>query len=225
MAEEDTPRGYSSSACFMHELDEPSANWKEITAWRKARRAERLLRRLGRDRSERQHLQERLIQQLAERLTLCAQNVLGFYWPVRGEVDLRSIAAHHIAAGGQAALPVVVAVASPVEFWRWTPNAPMQAGAWNIPVPRERQCVAPDFLIVPMLGYDRAGYRLGYGGGYYDRTLAVLTPRPWAIGVACADAELATIYPQPHDIPMDVIVTEQFSFAATGRQPERAPPT
>jgi 5-formyltetrahydrofolate cyclo-ligase len=209
----------------MSELDEPSANWKEIRVWRKARRAERLLRRLGRDHSEREHLEKLLVQRLAERLTLSPHNVLGFYWPVRGEFDLRSIAVQHVAAGGQAALPVVVKVASPVEFWRWTPDALMRPGAWNIPVPREKERVVPDILIVPMLGYDRAGYRLGYGGGYYDRTLAAVAPRPWTIGVACADAELATIYPQQHDIPMDVIVTDQFSFARTRRQPERAAPT
>ncbi len=225
MSDDDPARGYSSPACFMHEFDEPSASWTEIKAWRKARRAERLLVRLGRDPSARAHLEEHLGEHLAERLTLSAHNVLGFYWPVRGEFDLRAVAVRHVAAGGQAALPVIVKRASPVEFWRWTPDAPMQPGAWNIPVPRKRQCIAPDILIVPMLGYDRAGYRLGYGGGYYDRTLAVLTPQPWTIGVACADAELVTIYPQQHDIPMDVIVTDRFSFASPGRRPEHAPPT
>jgi 5-formyltetrahydrofolate cyclo-ligase len=64
-------------------------------------------------------------------------------------------------------------------------------------------------LVIPLVGYDAAGYRLGYGGGYYDRTLAALMPRPFCIGVGYDDAELATIYPQPHDLPMNLIVTER----------------
>ena len=76
-------------------------------------------------------------------------------------------------------------------------------------VPAERHPVVPDALLIPLVGYDAAGYRLGYGGGYYDRTLAGLTPRPLCIGVGYDDAALATIYPQPHDIPMDLIVTER----------------
>jgi 5-formyltetrahydrofolate cyclo-ligase len=70
--------------------------------------------------------------------------------------------------------------------------------------------VQPQTLIVPLVGFDRARYRLGYGGGYYDRTLAAANPRPRTIGIAHSDAELPTIHPQPHDIPMDVIVTESY---------------
>ena len=81
---------------------------------------------------------------------------------------------------------------------------------------RERHRLIPDVLVVPLLGFDRAYFRLGYGGGYYDRTLAATTPRPLTIGVASADAELHTIYPQPHDSPMDVLVTERFILRADG---------
>jgi 5-formyltetrahydrofolate cyclo-ligase len=76
-----------------------------------------------------------------------------------------------------------------------------------------REVVIPDVLIVPLVGFDREGFRLGYGGGYYDRTLAASRPRPLTIGVAFAEAELETIYPQPHDIPMNRIVTDRFAFA------------
>ena len=84
----------------------------------------------------------------------------------------------------------------------------MQRGLWNIPIPREREVVTPEALLVPMVGFDRARYRLGYGGGYYDRTLAAAVPRPHTIGVAYADSELATIHPQSHDIPLNLIVTD-----------------
>jgi 5-formyltetrahydrofolate cyclo-ligase len=76
-------------------------------------------------------------------------------------------------------------------------------------VPSARRSVTPQALLIPMVGYDPAGYRLGYGGGYYDRTLAALTPRPFCIGIAYDDSQLETIHPQPHDIPMNVIVTER----------------
>ena len=92
---------------------------------------------------------------------------------------------------------------------RYQTGAAMQRGFWNIPVPAERRVVAPDALLIPLVGYDAAGYRLGYGGGYYDRTLAALAPRPFCIGVAYDDSQLETIHPQPHDIPMNLIVTER----------------
>jgi 5,10-methenyltetrahydrofolate synthetase len=135
--------------------------------------------------------------------------VLGIYWPIRGELDLRDYARRHVETGGTAVLPVVVAKGSPVEFWQWQPGASLRRGFWNIPVPVERRVAVPDVLLIPLVGYDAAGYRLGYGGGYYDRTLAALTPRPLCIGVGYDDSALATIHPQPHDIPMDWIVTER----------------
>jgi 5-formyltetrahydrofolate cyclo-ligase len=136
-------------------------------------------------------------------------DVLGFYWPIRGELDLRGVARRHVETGGTAALPVVVAKNAPVEFWRWEPGSSMQRGFWNIPVPAERRIVRPAALLIPLVGYDAAGYRLGYGGGYYDRTLSATQPRPFCIGVGYDDAEIETIHPQPHDIPMNLIVTQR----------------
>ena len=112
------------------------------------------------------------------------------------------------------ALPVVVEKNAPVQFWRWWPEAAMTRGLFNIPIPVEREVVAPDVLIVPLVGFDRAGYRLGYGGGYYDRTLAASHPRPRTIGIGFAEMELDTIYPQPHDIPLSRIITDRFDFEA-----------
>jgi 5-formyltetrahydrofolate cyclo-ligase len=102
----------------------------------------------------------------------------------------------------------VVDTAGPVEFWSWRPEMAMSRGVWNIPIPAQREPVVPDALIVPLVGFDGARYRLGYGGGYYDRTIAAATPRPFCIGFGYQAARLETIFPQPHDIPMDLIVTD-----------------
>jgi 5,10-methenyltetrahydrofolate synthetase len=84
----------------------------------------------------------------------------------------------------------------------------MTKGIYGIAVPRESRQVTPDIVIVPVLGFDAANYRLGYGGGYFDRTLTILEPRPMAVGVGFEAARLDTIFPRAHDIAMDVVVTE-----------------
>ena len=183
--------------------------WPFVQALRKAKRADLLARRSVVSFDERRRVAERLVQHLLAAVDLAAHPVLGFYWPIRGELDLRDVARRHVDAGGTSALPVVVAKDAPVEFWQWQPGAAMQRGFWNIPVPAERRLVTPDVLLIPLVGYDAAGYRLGYGGGYYDRTLAATVPRPLRIGIGYDDAELATIHPQPHDVPMNLIVTDR----------------
>jgi 5-formyltetrahydrofolate cyclo-ligase len=110
--------------------------------------------------------------------------------------------------GAQAALPAVLAPRTALEFRRWQPGDETQPGVYKIPVPKQRHVVVPDVLLVPLVGFDPAGYRLGYGGGYYDRTLAALPAKPLVIGIGFELSRLETIYPQPHDIPMSVIVTE-----------------
>jgi 5-formyltetrahydrofolate cyclo-ligase len=215
MTPHDEPSRPSSPPCLMHELagdllpSPQRAQWSAIARFRKEKRAELIARRGAIDAHERRHRSECVIANVAAALDLRAYPVLGIYWPIRGELDLRELARRHIDAGGTAALPVVVAKNEPVEFWQWAPATLLQRGFWNIPVPAERRPVHPDALLIPLVGYDAAGFRLGYGGGYYDRTLAAATPRPFCIGVGYDDAEIATIYPQPHDIPMDVIVTER----------------
>jgi 5,10-methenyltetrahydrofolate synthetase len=150
---------------------------------------------------------------------LAGRTVAG-YWPIKGEPDLRPLLAALDAAGAVVALPVVETRAAPLIFRRWAPGAPMVRGIWNIPVPPpDAPAVIPDLALAPLVGWDAAGYRLGYGGGYFDRTLAALRPRPFTIGVGFASAELPTIFPQPHDIPLDAIVTESGPAAPerTGR--------
>lgn len=204
-----------SPACLMHEFaDEllplsPNAEWSAVRAFRKEKRAQLLQRRSALSFHDRRRYAESLAAHLHTTLDLGAYPVLGFYWPIRGELDLRDLASRQVENGGVAALPVVVEKNAPVEFWQWQPGAAMQRGLWNIPVPAERHVVVPNLLLIPLVGYDEAGFRLGYGGGYYDRTLEALNPRPLSVGVGYDEAALATIYPQPHDVPMDLVVTER----------------
>jgi len=133
---------------------------------------------------------------------------LGLFWPIRGEPDLREFAAGLRAAGARLSLPVVVEKRAPVEFHAWIPDAPMVSGIWDIPVPADGERMRPRVLLIPLVGFDERCYRLGYGAGYYDRTLATLPEETLAIGVGYEFSCLSTIYPQPHDLPMDLIVTE-----------------
>ena len=113
-----------------------------------------------------------------------------------------------LAAGSEVALPAVVDRKGPLEYRTWRPGETLVDGVWNIPIPEKREVVVPQAVLAPLVGFDRECYRLGYGGGYFDRTLAALTPRPWAIGVGFELSGLETIHPQDFDVPMDVIVTE-----------------
>jgi 5-formyltetrahydrofolate cyclo-ligase len=186
--------------------------WSAVQSFRKAKRSELLARRDALTVHDRRRYAESLTAHLRVALELDAYRVLGFYWPIRGELDLRSIARRHLEGGGIVALPVIVAKNAPVEFWQWELETELQRGFWNIPVPAVRRPVAPDALLVPLVGYDAGGYRLGYGGGYYDRTLALANPRPFCIGVGYDAAAIETIHPRPHDIAMHMIVTERRSL-------------
>jgi 5-formyltetrahydrofolate cyclo-ligase len=153
---------------------------------------------------------------LVEQVDLSEVGVLGMYWPIKGEIDVRDIVRAH-APQARLALPVVLERGHPVEFWAWRPGARMTRGLWNIPIPAEREPVSPDLLIVPLVGFDSGAYRLGYGGGYYDRTLAAAERRPFCVGLGFEDCRLASIHPQAHDIPMDLIVTEKSVFRGPSR--------
>jgi 5-formyltetrahydrofolate cyclo-ligase len=183
-------------------------SWDEIRAWRRERRALLIAERQTIPQAERQRLQPVITGLLADRFPELTSGIVGFYWPIRGEIGLLHLVRELIEAGALAALPVVIGKKQPLEFRAWRPGAPLERGVWNIPVPAERQVVSPTVLLVPLVGFDEQGYRLGYGGGYYDRTLAARHPRPLAIGVGYELQRLATIQPRPHDVPMDAITTE-----------------
>lgn len=194
-------------------LDVDAEQARDVARWRKAERqrlrAERDALSVAGRKAAGAALSVHLGQLIAERFAGAAGLVLSGYWPIKGEPDLRPLLARLIDAGVIVALPVVVAKAAPMAFRRWLPGMPMVRGDWNIPVPPpEAETLLPDIALAPVVGWDRQGFRLGYGGGYFDRTLASLAPRPFTIGVGLQAAQLATIFPQPHDIGLDVILTE-----------------
>ena len=147
---------------------------------------------------------------IAERLAGLVKpgQVFSFYWPMKGELDFRPLAARLHAQGVTPALPVVVEKQQPMLFRPWAPRAAMTRGIWNIPQPATEETVVPDITLAPVVGFTDDGYRLGYGGGYFDRTLAALAPRPFTIGVGLEVQRIETIRPLPHDIPLDAIMTE-----------------
>ena len=182
--------------------------WEEIRAWRRSMRSDLIAKRLCMPRSERFRNRSLLLECIRQQFQQLRAATIGFYWPIKGEIDVNPLVRDFLARGAAAALPVIVTKEQPLEFWRWHPDMKLDRGVWNIPVPSERALVEPTVLLVPLLGFDAAGYRLGYGGGYYDRTLAASAPRPFTIGVGHEFGRLQSIYPQSHDIPLDVIVTE-----------------
>ena len=139
-------------------------------------------------------------------------HTVGFYWPLPGEFDARDALVEWLArdARRQAALPVIPVKGMALAFHAWTPETPMQVGTHRIPEPQETPAVLPDLLLVPCVGFDDDGYRLGYGGGYYDRTLVAWpgTVKPVTVGVAYEACRIEALPRELHDVPLDAIVTE-----------------
>jgi len=134
--------------------------------------------------------------------------LLGFCWPIRAEFDARPLILRLLARGWRAALPMIVAVDAPMIFRGWTPDSDLAIGRHGIHYPARGEAVRPDLLLLPVNAFDARGFRIGYGGGYFDRTLAAMAPRPLAVGVGFELARLADIGPRPHDIPLDAVATE-----------------
>lgn len=212
--DDDAPGGYASPPCFMHEVDpaymgiDPQQQL-DVARWRKSERERLIKARLAMTALERQAHTEAITRRLDEIVGDVTGKTVSAYWPIRGEPDLRAWLESVWQRAGRGALPVVVAKATPLVFRAWRQGEALERGVWNIPVPANGPDITPEIVIAPIVGFDRACYRLGYGGGYFDRTLAAAKSRPMVIGVGYGAMELATIYPQPHDIAMDVIVTER----------------
>lgn len=190
----------------------------ELVAWRKAQRARLLAQRMAVGREQHGRWNAQLTSRLLAALELHSGMVVAGYWPLKGEFDPRFLMRAWRLAGVRTALPVVVQKAAPLQFREWWPGMRTSAGVYDLPVPEEGDIVTPQLALVPPVGFDRMGYRLGYGGGYYDRTLAALEPRPPTIGVAFDISRIDTIRPQAHDIAMEFIATpaQLFQVRATG---------
>lgn len=216
---EPVPGSYASPACAAGEL---APDWygeqapdpeqaRDVARWRKARRAEAQETRAALSIDARKELAERIATHLDtlldEVMPDVAGRVIAGYWPIKSEPDLRFWLVRLQERGAVTALPVVEVPKSPLVFLPWKQGDKMERGHWNIPQPVTTARVVPDLVLAPFLGWDDGAYRLGYGGGYFDRTLAQI--HPIAVGVGLHDARLETIFPQPHDIALSHIITEE----------------
>jgi 5,10-methenyltetrahydrofolate synthetase len=202
---------YSSPPCLMHRFDLVSGNRavdRDVARWRKAERERLIALRLAIPAAERKRLSARIITHLDDALGDVAGQTISGYWAFRGEPDLRPWMEALERRGAVCALPVVVQRGSPLVFRSWRSGEALEPGVWNIPVPAGGLHVTPDIVIAPVVGFDPGGYRLGYGGGFFDRTLAGLPRRTRFVGVGYAGQAIRTIYPQDHDVAMDVVATE-----------------
>lgn len=201
---------------FMHETDPaysglPAGDLQaaiDVPRWRNAERARLIAERLATSADVRSRASSRIAERLDQEVSNLEGRTVGIYWPFRGEPDLRGWGGRAIDRGARLALPVVLARGKPLEFRSWAPGEKLEKGVWNIPVPAGGDALLPDIVVAPLVGFDDAGYRLGYGGGYYDRTLAAMPTKPFTIGVGFAHGRLSTIYPQWHDVPMDKLLVE-----------------
>ncbi|MPZ46702.1 MAG: 5-formyltetrahydrofolate cyclo-ligase [Betaproteobacteria bacterium] len=181
----------------------------DLAAWRKAQRAELLAAREAIPLDVRRGRNETITHLLSAAFDLLAGASIGFCWPFKGEPDTRFFLHEMRKRGSRTALPVVVEKKQPLEFREWWPGAPTTPGVFDLPIPQGTEIMRPRALLVPPVGFDVQGYRLGYGGGFFDRTLAAATPQPLKIAVAFEVSRMQTIYPQPYDVPMDFVVTEE----------------
>jgi 5-formyltetrahydrofolate cyclo-ligase len=189
----------------------------EVKAWRKVERDRLIAAREGLDAATLELLRQRIDAHLWRSFPGLAAAKLAFCWPIRREYDARRLAQRLRECGAVTALPVVVTPRQPLVFREWHPGVTLASGPLGIPYPVGSDLVVPTAVLVPMNGWDEAGYRLGYGGGFFDRTLASLTKKPVVIGVGYELARMKTIRPQSWDIPMDWVVTERGTYR---RDPE-----
>lgn len=207
--------GYASPPCLMHEIDprwrgdsEEDPALARVQRWRKVERQRLIAARLAVDAPQRRVHAAAIADRLDAVIGDLAGKTVSVYWPFRGEPDLRAWMEHVWAKGGSCALPVVMRKGAPLVFRTWRRGNPLTRGVWDIPIPVDGSEIVPNVVIAPLVGFDRELWRLGYGGGFFDRTLASLDIRPLVIGVGYALAEIPSIYPQAHDIAMTAIVTE-----------------
>jgi 5-formyltetrahydrofolate cyclo-ligase len=209
-------------------VNEPSVAIKPMSESRIARELARnaLRRRLRESRQQvgepqRAAANEALLARLADHAGDVARELIAIYWPIRNEPQLEPLASHWAGQGAGLALPVVDAVAQPLRFVRWRHGDPLVPGAYGIARPVHDETVRPTLIVIPCLGFDRRAYRLGYGGGFYDRTIAALqadTSLPIrTVGVAWDEALIDDFVPLPTDLPLDAVITPSAVVAAQAK--------
>jgi 5-formyltetrahydrofolate cyclo-ligase len=182
---------------------------EDLRAWRKQLRETLLAQRLALPPEALRAYREAIDRHLERGFPNLAHGIVALCWPYENEPDPRFIARRLREAGAVTALPVVVAPRAPLVFREWHPGVALARGVYDIPYPRDSREVVPDSVLLPMIAFDDAGYRLGYGGGFFDRTLAALERRPCVIGIAYEMAHVPTICPQGWDVPVNFVVTER----------------
>ncbi|WP_050528318.1 5-formyltetrahydrofolate cyclo-ligase [Pseudorhodobacter aquimaris] len=197
------PAPYASSPC---QMPEDAETRRDVMRWRVAERARLIALRQSMPVADRQHAGTAI----RDALTQESAQTIGIYWPFKGEPDLRDWAKARQNEGAHIALPVVVKKAAPLVFREWTSDAALIRGVWNIPIPpADAPIIIPDIIISPVVGVDQMQFRLGYGGGFYDRTLAAFRAAGHSIrviGIGFAAQSIPTIFPLPHDIAMDHVI-------------------
>lgn len=186
----------------------------EILAWRRGKRDELIAARMALPQAAHAEADNAIARRLDTGFVEIEPCLVGAFWPFRREFNVLPILDGLIADGFTIALPVVLGKGRPLEFRPWDRATKLASGVYDIPYPAEGEAVQPKMLIVPLVGFDDEGYRLGYGGGFYDRTLEAMDPRPFCLGVGFELGHLPTIHPLPHDIPMNAIVTEKGFYVS-----------
>jgi 5,10-methenyltetrahydrofolate synthetase len=185
----------------------------DLKSWRKSLRARLITERMTLAHDSLESFRKSMDASIERSFPGLARCRLAFCWPIKNEYDPRHLAKTLRERGALTALPVVVAPKQPLAFREWHPGTELAKGPLDIPYPVNSPEVVPEAVLLPMNGWDAQGYRLGYGAGFFDRTLESLmkTPagKPVVIGVTYELARLDTIHPQPWDIPVDYVVTER----------------
>ena len=211
----------------------PTDNTADPSAFRAALRREKLAARMALEPDAHAEFSARIETHLEHFLlkvsAMQPEHTLAFCMPTKNEFNANPLisrliqcnlqqGAHHASPCiWRAAMPVVIALDTPMIFRAWTPTTPMSQDRYGIPIPATGESLVPSIVLLPLVAFDEAGYRLGYGGGYFDRTLAAQVPRPLTIGVGFELARVPSIRPQAHDVPLDVIITEAGSMVLSVR--------
>lgn len=185
-----------------------TADCEEDREFRAAIRREMIARRLALEPARHAEMSAAIRLHLDTAFPALTSGITAFCWPVQNEPDLLPLMEALVGRGGRVVLPVVVRAGVPLAFREWWPGQPLAPDRYDIPTPTDGEFLTPQVLVLPVNVFDAACFRIGYGGGFFDRTLATLTPQPLAIGVGFDFQFIASTRPQTHDLPLNAVVTE-----------------